>query len=219
MPTLIKNYQQKVNITKLKKTYSELSNAANYLLSNDFILCASGLSSDKRYCSAFDEPLTTEFKDEFVKLLDPVKVCGCEYGNRCNRPEDNWNGMTNGCYAGAGGTPYKDLNGNPVGSRNIDQRVLLLKDGTIVHFGKYDWPGLIVAVDVNGKKGPNVVSKDFFLFVLTPKGLLPYGSPNTDYFSHQYTGFLCEGDYSSSTLPTVIFYAAGVGCTAKYLRE
>lgn len=41
-------------------------------------------------------------------------------------------------------------------------------------------PMVVIHVDANGKKGPNTLGKDVFIFVLSEKGLLPAGSDKTD---------------------------------------
>lgn len=216
VPTIINNIQNRQNIAKLKKAYSVLSNTVNYIKLSGISLCNIDTPDTQKICNGGSNA-PVEFKDELVRLLEPLDVCGCDYGNRCGKAYP-WAGLYNGCYSGGGGTIYKDFNGNPVGSRNIDRRVLLLKDGTVVYFGYLDFPGLSITVDVNGTKGPNVLSKDLFLFIVTPKGLSPYGSPDTDYRS-DYTGYKCDGDYSKVKDAVTIYMAAGAGCAAKYLIE
>jgi len=219
LPALIQKYEEKANIVKLKKVYSVLLNATNYMKSQDMDICYFPTPPSQTFCigDAASTNMLKDVREELTKLLDPVAVCGCDYNNRCgtNYP---WAGMYNGCYSGGGGTIYKDMNGNPVGSRNIDRRVLLLKDGTLVYLGYLDWKGLIVTVDVNGIKGPNILSKDLFLFVATPRGLKPYGSPDTNLHNfHNIPGVLCDSDYSKNTDAITIFKGAGSGCAAKYL--
>ena len=204
----------------MKKAYSVLSNATAFVKTSGIDPCNQPTPPEKSLCNGgFDSSM--EYKDELVKILAPIKTGGCDYGNLSGYQV--WHGISSGCVGG-GNTIYTDLSGKMVSARNIDRRILLLKDGTVVYFGGLDMPGLTLTVDVNGIAGPNILSKDLFVFSLTNKGLKPYGSPGTEnpYFTG-YAGFSCD-EYSGivdggTGRVGTIFFAKGAGCTAKYLLE
>ena len=80
-----------------------------------------------------------------------------------------------------------------------------------------------VAIDVNGKNGPNVFGRDIFFFVLGENGVLyPYGGRDVTGINGNIDGtwdqantvFSCTDDSKGNT-PNVM----GVGCTARVIAE
>ena len=80
-----------------------------------------------------------------------------------------------------------------------------------------------VAIDVNGKNGPNVFGRDIFFFVLGENGVLyPYGGRDVNAVNGSIDGtwdqantvFSCT-DASKGNTPAVM----GVGCTARVIAE
>lgn len=72
-------------------------------------------------------------------------------------------------------TGYKLLYGGTFSTYNLN--TLYLSDGAILFINPYDTP--FINIDVNGKKGPNVVGRDLFCFNLHKNGrLVPYGDDN-----------------------------------------
>lgn len=117
-------------------------------------------------------------------------------------------GTESGCISTSG--VYQHLQG---GSNDYDTnkyRKLVLADGNIVIFEHEQWVNsncttsqagtynvcTYFNVDINGAKGPNIVGRDLFLFVIKENGLYPAGC-----------------DYGSC--PSWV----GLDCACKVLRE
>ena len=130
------------------------------------------------------------FIDEFAKVTNVVKkengIAGCLGSNYTS--EYRWlNGDSNGllsmgdgskahcCIMSDGMIYVHSISVNNHGQTSEDAENII------------GW----IAVDVNGKKGPNVWGRDLFLFdILTTKGILP-GGYSTDGCSKSSTGYNC----------------------------
>jgi len=187
VPSLINKTNNQEYVSKLKKTYSTLSQATNSIIAENGTPKASvgGWATDV---------------DSIYKLYKPhlhiEKDCGS--GTGCFRQLKEAYKTLNGVGGGGNYEPEDD-----------NFRKLVLTDGTqIVFDGKTlsndcsnSGAGsnnfcIVIKVDINGEKKPNIMGKDFLQFVLKNNGLYPRG---------------CDGEECIGT--------QGGGCTCKIIRE
>jgi len=194
MPVLIQNQRDKENVSRLKKAYSILSQAALYA-QNEY--------GDFETWNIIDnnQNSTREIFSYFEPYLKIVRKCD-------NKP---------GCWA----KTTKSLTGQTAqwsGNEYMGLNYInfTLPDGMNVSYDhcdiKYTFFGLpadimhsfiIFYVDVNGDKGPNTFGKDVFGFALDKKGLIPFG----------------VGNDSQNCSRTINNNTSGYGCTHKVLQE
>lgn len=197
LPSLIAKYQEKVLVTKAKRSYSVISNAfTNWSTKN-------GSVGD--YSAIFiNSQNSTELNNNFASELNTVKVC---------------NGNINKCGGTYSAKQYKKLNDGlghtqeTAGALNYNRIVLndgsfiaisnLVKDGSCIHTwrsnytdenGNYipdptsptgykSYTGTsdscgIIYIDTNGMQPPNQVGKDFFLIRVTSENIVPSNGYN-----------------------------------------
>lgn len=176
VPSIIQNTNDSQYKVALKKNYSNFSKAFNlaygYYFYDDYM--------DWDY--AHDNDFTKDVYEHLSKYLNINSVCGRTFNN-------------NKCWS-----PAKAKNGQPAtyftdkgfASNFAHLYTFTLTDGTSVALDVWyessikqlagveknliqASDNLVMLVDVNGKKGPNVVGKDVHMFVLTEKGLVPAG--------------------------------------------
>ncbi len=145
IPSVVLNYQKTQTVTKLKKVYSELSNAANLAIA-EYGLMSEWDMPDSNGASI------KEFADKYITpYLKISKNCG----------------RTTACTS----IPRKTLGGDisthytdPTSDYNCK---LILNDGTLIWITTATSNQKINAyiyADINGDKSPNVVGKDVFVF-------------------------------------------------------
>lgn len=146
VPSLINNYQRQSYVTQLHKVYNEVQQAASqYIIENNALdLKEAGLSSD----SAIDEWMKKHFKI--------VKDC------RVNASD---------CLAIG---EYKRMNGSKE-EILLDWKgnVYVLESGAVVMISTPRANGnMSVYIDINGKKGPNIIGRDLFATMLYKNGIM-----------------------------------------------
>ena len=147
VPTLMQNYQRQSYVTQLHKVYNEFSQASlRYLTDRNALnLPEAGLTD----INAIDSFMKTYFKI--------AKDCGDDI---------------NACFP----NDYKKVDGtsvSPVLERSKGKNYILANGAAIFIF-KSGY-GVQIHVDVNGKKGPNIVGRDIFAMALYNNGLLDDG--------------------------------------------
>lgn len=165
IPTLIRNYQEKVTVIKVKKMYSVLSQAYQRYLADN---------GKSEFIQIDDE----DSAEKVFKIFEPY----LKISEDCTA-----NGTKNCFYSGK----YIFLNGNKwtddiyAGNRNYHVR---LNDGSALIFrgsdnasaeqgkqeGNLDY-NLQAYYDVNGASGPNTQGKDVFTFIFNDNGAIPLG--------------------------------------------
>lgn len=203
IPTLIQKKQDAETVTALKTAYSTLENAYQLAVSRNgtpdyWGLTSSTLQGGKNL-----------YANMFQGIVSPAKICegttGCVYQDAYNRN-------------------YKKVNGDNGSADNFDNfggniyENVVLQNGTTIIMRTYspnctqNWGVNKMArgcadimVDTNGKKPPNQSGTDFFHFVLTRDGVLPFGVQD---------GLSAHGfDLSCNTAS-----GSGYGCTAWVLQ-
>lgn len=171
IPALIAKYQEQETITRLKSTYSILSQA----------LKMAEIHNGKIQTWDIGVRDTLEGAQKLYDYIAPeiskLQVCGTE----------------SGCFA----DNYLNLQGNPVTyqpstwSRNVRFRlangtsVLIYSDGTGCLRNIDSSPDArntklcgSFLVDINGDRKPNKAGYDYFIFMMTDEGVLPGGLKN-----------------------------------------
>jgi len=167
IPALVNNYKERQTVTALKKNYSVLNNALNLAIAENGPIGSWNMetitfNNEDRAEGGDPGEATDDFRslDNITKYLNIAKDCG---------------NSVNGCFS----HQYKRMNGQ--NERNFENlpyyRKFILNDGTLMAFQGYgvDAEKGEVWVDVNGAKGPNVVGKDMFLFLIDTNKVVPYG--------------------------------------------
>lgn len=248
MPVIVAKIQDRINITRWKKTYSILHNAYNQVKAQDIEVCATHFKYDWNKCSN-GNPIrdlsygywNPEFMYEFLSKLKVVKTCG-SYDSytftdyKCKDGVDAyvWYCNSGSCYTSLGGEyqiyrrgyagkrsdiSYKGpQSGSALGREAIDLQAVLLEDGTVLYFGGEGQPAVVA--DVNGwQKGPNMVGKDVFGVQLFENKMVPLGAIGSDgYDNSSYGSSGCSKDIGYAHCNS-IECIAGAGCSYKYLND
>ena len=164
IPSLINKTNNEEAVSKLKKTYSTLSQATNQIIAEEGTSKASvgGWADNSEHVYQL-----------YKSRLNNTKECG----------------NTTKCFDQIKDVGYKRLDGKGFDTAWVEgslTRRLILADGvqiTFLHksdtceFDTYSRTNRCVeiGVDVNGAKKPNTWGRDAFRFAITDKGLQPYG--------------------------------------------
>lgn len=162
IPTLVKNYEKKVTITKLKKMYSTVNQALQL-----------SVAENGEY-SGWDTPQIIGDKPFYNKYLFPYfkNTVLCSNYQIC--PYEI-HGISAGVFYYLNGTesPF-----TPIANGRI---TMLFPDGSIMIFSLSGANGSKVFLDVNGVKKPNMFGKDVFIFERNENGnLIPFCHDKTD---------------------------------------
>ena len=209
MPTLIAHYKEKVQITAMKKVYSEISQA-NQLLNAEY----GGNWTNE--CDDFDNAC---FRDMFATKLKVLKTCdkpveeGCQaqstYLDGNDRDEltnsginDNWSSLiTNSGYSLKFRFHFNGCKPNGV-------------------TGDYKWINYAcgwMQIDTNGLKGPNIMGKDIFYAELYSDGTLRGRS--TKYVLEEEAKTKSQVAMTQDEIEENCKNGTGVTCSALYLTK
>lgn len=196
VPTLMQNYQRKSYVTQLHKTYN-LFNQALLQYQNDrnaLNLLEAGLTSGSE----------KTFLSNYFKI---VKDCGTS-------------GAASECFASS----YKTLEGKditfPAISADYSYYKAVLANGTSVSMSidqtlpDYEPLGTI-AVDINGKSGPNIVGRDCFVMYLWRDGVLDEWEVTPDCRKNNSTCAKSTRDYNYENNCQSSYF----GCFGKILND
>lgn len=186
IPSLIGGINKKIIEVRLKEDYSILQQVMYKAQEDDATF-------------SLDFPNNTRgYKDWFDKFIDP----NMKYANVCFNTSGCWHpGITRNL---AGSQTYVDRPGIGVGYDIIV--INMLNNSTIIvdaynkgsiknYFGvdiEVD-STIIIWIDANGPKGPNVVGKDIYALVYTTEGLVPAGSSETKENVDRNCGWFANG--------------------------
>ena len=170
VPALIQKTQKQEYVSALQKTYSTLSQATNQIIAEH-----GSPKADENGESWLSD--RASLYNMYKKYLNNAKECAA--------------GM--GCFEHT----YKFLSGSKYESWNgrTDLRKLILNDGVHIAFEfaantcdkDNPWSSgsknvcANMFTDINGAKGPNILGRDVFEFVLKENGLYPAGCDDESY--------------------------------------
>ena len=175
IPTLVSNYKQKVLNNQFKKTYAMLNEALLNAQSQLGYFPNCYYSVDNSF-SVFSG--CAELSDKFWTLFKVSKICdGKAFERGCIPEYEGMDTVANANYPDAE-VPDGYENYGDYASRGCvnfkknailnDRTVYVLSDGTIIILYS-EYPSLL-AVDINGQKGPNKWGHDLFSFLIRSDG-------------------------------------------------
>ena len=143
LPVLVSKYREHVTVNRLRQVYSLLKQAESMAVNEygdintwDFI--------DLKTMAGIYPGLNTLVFDKYYKPY--LKTAKCNYR-----------------------ATIKAANGTPFITIENDYKYVCLPNGTVIYgntLAGSGYTGTIVYVDLNGKKGPNVVGRDVFTFLI-----------------------------------------------------
>lgn len=155
IPVLFGNYNEKIVVSKVKNFHSLM----NQVLNDAIVKNYGEVVKEWKYTKGHPEKLTEYFKPHLASFKD------CGFDTDCS-----------------GDITHKTLNGQKQYNYGSDSDYynLILSDGSHVYLGTYTqndencsdnyggYSGVCayIVFDVNGEKGPNVIGKDTFAFLL-----------------------------------------------------
>ena len=165
LPMLVKNYQKKTTVIKLRKTISTLNQALKLseVDNGDYEIWQqpSSTFTFNQYVDTYWLPYM-----KIAKRCTSMYVCGYKPNYGVNFRHFQYNG-------GTIGISFFVANNNPI----------MLQDGTVIKFdvlaegGYADANQKIIRVDLNGSKKPNKLGRDLFYLIRNEKGYIgPYYS-------------------------------------------
>ena len=160
IPSIINHYEQRVTVTKVKKMYSTLTTAYDqYLVENNWV--------KPTYAGT-----TAGAQKMYEDLVKPYFQISYNAGTDTTKKRTI---MAKG--------QYKWLNGHELGDYSAGDTyyAVQLKDSSVLWFRGKSTGGVNLPTfryDVNGKKAPNTLGRDIFIFSITDKGIIP-GKSNT----------------------------------------
>ena len=188
LPTVINKHQERVTVARVKKFYSVMNQALLFAIKDN------GYVNDWSFVE-YDEDNVSR-SDKFVSYIKPylhiAKFCGSE----------------SGCISAT----YKNLKGTTLGT-DYDKHKRYSK--MILNDGSYLWirnsigsdsvnsstecnatdAGVknvcrLIWLDINGKKEPNTLGRDVFVFFILKDRIIPHGNDDCNGKS---TGWGCSG--------------------------
>ena len=146
VPALMQNYQKKSYVTQLHKVYNEVQQASLQYITdrNALNLKEAGLNTNRAV-------------ETFVKTY--FKVI-----QECDSMDD--------CFASA--DEYKKLTGTTLGNYKRGYKSFVLSNGVAIRPVISGDTGAVlnIAVDINGKQGPNILGRDLFWLYLYNDGII-----------------------------------------------
>lgn len=185
IPTLVAKYRSLVAVTQLKKMYSVISQSMIMAVPdgdyNNIPIADGGVTGATNFFNDYMKPQFKIIKTCYGTDNNCFGIIKDKKGTSINMAvADRINFITNDGYA---------INIDTWSSKDyttVISRYGVNVDGTS--------PILVLYIDVNGKKNPNVIGKDIFIFVLAEKGLKPAGlDAETDKVEQECknTGYYC----------------------------
>ncbi len=150
LPALISKHQKNVTVNKLKKSYTTISNM--FLMAQKDYGDSSSWSFSFGELSDYNNSLKTFVEKYMLPYLNVIDNCGI----LCSK------------------TPtYKFLNNTNAGLRTYYS--IYLKDGSIIYVAMdndtINVHSIIMYVDINGQKKPNIIGKDVFAYYLNASNI------------------------------------------------
>lgn len=180
LPSLIQKNEERVTVTKVKKFYSVMSQALQFAIAengtvDEWVYGQTGVAASAEG--------NTSFANYFKKHIKVSKDCG----------------PTHGCLADV---IYKHLNEFPFNNYDTTEHYkMILADGTYLWIkGNYTncthpdnaTPNVcgLLWIDVNGKKAPNQLGRDTFVFYIRKNAIIP--RPDKDCYNTLGNGWGCS---------------------------
>lgn len=182
LPTVVNKYKEKETVTKLKKFYSILSQSylsatQQYGSPSEWGITGRDAGSSDEDEESYNAVAAILIRDRLFKNIKKLKTCD----NAKNR---SLCGLASDYYF------LNNTKESETSSSTAKTASLLLADGSSVLVianngsgsGFNRGPGVLsgtyanIYIDINGSKAPNTFGRDFFVFYLTNKNIMPAGT-------------------------------------------
>jgi len=230
VPTIISKIQDRQNIARWKKAYSNIANAFYAVKADGIQVCANhGFIHDRTNCTngGADTPASLNvgyFTPEFVKsFLSKFKVI-----SSCEASAASWGSEYKIDEYTCDNKYFTNLTYYELGTKaalhyqSYKAQKVLLEDGTNLYFGEAGGMPYILS-DVNGlKQGPNTVGKDLFGVAVKEDRVIPIGAEGStgvnmqkDFFDKQ----SCSPNSPPNSGLLTFMGAVGAKCSYEYLSK
>lgn len=173
IPTLIKNYQEKIFISKVKQAYSILTNAQKMSTLENYDIQT--WKNDYKYGTTYYNYNKANFEKYYMPYFKIEKYCGNNSTKKCFSDE--------ACF---------NENCSDKLNTNFNHTKALLKNGMSISFAGLSFPleksvAPTIILDINGYDGPNEWGKDlFYLRISTNGNITSYNcDPINTYYTHK----------------------------------
>lgn len=197
LPTLIQNHQKQTYVNGLKKAVSVSQNMLKKMQADEGAssvgmtrlfsdgICKSSFYSDDPSSNGCEDAYgnPSVFEEIIPNYLNVVKKCS---GDNCNSPlykSSTLGCRNNECSLSVSNNADKKACDYVSPYVCTNTRGFYTNDGMIYYIGAWPFPDpepeqyphaaprfIRVGVDVNGEKGPNIVGRDFFVFLISSNG-------------------------------------------------
>ena len=164
MPTLINKYQAKVAATRLKQTYSILSQALTAAQADYGDISGWGIQSLYGSTDVYDDDISDFMQKYIIPYVKVVKDYGIKSSTSMGlkgpyMPVSHTSQFGRGYYiALANGTLINSFMGTGCDEYNDDNECI-----------RSSYKNIMFGVDINGSRGTNLIGKEFFLMYLDLK--------------------------------------------------
>ena len=175
LPNLVANYRSKVAVTQLKKMYSVLSEALLFTVQRDGDYSSLSVIGDSL------ENVESWYYDALKPYLKITQECFNKAGCWADTGTKLLNGGTPKYDSGNKGIGYGIVVFNTIDGYSVSVDTYRAgSDGEFWGVGIDSGAFIVIYVDINGKKLPNVIGKDTFAFVFSDRGFVPAGRNKSD---------------------------------------
>lgn len=179
IPNTIAKYQEKVRVNKLNNVYAKLLEAFRLMVNENGTIDTYGATNEKRIKNILE--LLPHYLNGIEKC-NPTTLCTPSYHMRRNGKDK----LTSGGY-------YYKMSDGSVISFSIDGGDCI-QDMSLTKVSDELWSSGTAGklgcgrlhIDLNGKSGPNVADKDYFLFKIVKDGIIPAGSSKEKYWAETF---------------------------------
>ena len=197
MPALIAHYQHRALETSFKKSYSVISQATQRFINDEGYI-----PNAENFKGLSVRNLISSY---FVGVID----CFNEYSD---------SGMSTKCVSSESFSTwfnsfYKTYNKKTLASRAhwwFDDGMFVVTDGSFIFFDNSSSEDLLIGVDINGEKAPNLLGHDVFLFVVDHETGAVKGYDGNNLSGNNDSKY-CDKNANSSL--------NGMGCTVEALKN
>ena len=222
IPVLVQKYQKKQLYTQFMKMYNTIATTmdnavAEYGEPNDWNWGTREYNyetGEESLVNAGDDPFSNYILPfmKYVKKCDKATDCFASSYSYLGGWDGNYSGFDTNYYTGElEYFSYDASIGTALGEMGLDGTVVLADGGVLsVRGDRYD---IMFVFDTNGKKGPNVFGRDFFV--------AEYGRENDRYTGVHFDEYEDgSSGYSSNCDPNASGYDDnGNGCASRMLQE
>lgn len=174
LPVITAKYRHIVAVNKLKKMYSVMSQAMLFTVQRDGDYSSLSVIGDNL------ENVESWYYDALKPYLKITQECFNKAGCWADTGTKLLNGGTPKYDSGNKGIGYGIVVFNTIDGYSVSVDTYRASDGEFWGTGIDSGAFIVIYVDINGKKLPNVIGKDTFAFVFSDRGFVPAGRNKSD---------------------------------------